>query len=104
MIARLWSARATPQHYPAYAKHFSENVLPELRAVDGYVSVKLLMRASDNAVEILVITCWRSFAAIDAFAGADREAAVVADAAAALLTSFDRRVRHYEVAATDDLT
>jgi len=38
-----------------------------------------------------------SFAAIDAFAGADREAAVVAPEAAALLTDFDKRVRHYEL-------
>jgi len=30
-------------------------------------------------------------------AGADRESAVVAPEAAALLTDFDKRVRHYEV-------
>jgi heme-degrading monooxygenase HmoA len=45
-----------------------------------------------------VTTYWQSFAAIDAFAGSDRESAVVADEAAALLTDFDHRVRHYEVA------
>jgi hypothetical protein len=49
-------------------------------------------------MEILVTTYWASFAAIDAFAGADRESAVVAAEAAALLTDFDKRARHYEVA------
>jgi hypothetical protein len=49
-------------------------------------------------VEILVATYWSSFTAIDAFAGSDREAAVVAPEAAALLTDYDERVRHYEVA------
>jgi hypothetical protein len=49
-------------------------------------------------VEIVVTTYWQSLAAIDAFAGPDREFAVVAAEAAALLTDYDRRVRHYEVA------
>jgi heme-degrading monooxygenase HmoA len=49
-------------------------------------------------VEILVTTYWASLAAIEAFSGADSEAAVVAAEAAALLTEFDKRVRHYEVA------
>jgi hypothetical protein len=35
--------------------------------------------------------------AIDRFAGPDREAAVIAVEALDLLTSYDRRVRHYEV-------
>jgi hypothetical protein len=44
MIARLWSARTTPQNWPAYERHFAENALPELRAVDGYISSNLLKR------------------------------------------------------------
>ena len=28
MIARLWSARATPQNWPAYEKHFIDHVVP----------------------------------------------------------------------------
>jgi hypothetical protein len=40
--------------------------------------------------------------AIDRFAGPDREAAVVADEALDLLTSYDRRVRHYQVDLCDD--
>jgi heme-degrading monooxygenase HmoA len=51
-----------------------------------------------------VTTVWQSLQAIDAFAGSDRETAVVASDAAALLTDYDRRVRHYEVAQMDGLT
>ena len=50
------------------------------------------------------MTVWQSLSAIDAFAGPDREAAVVAPEAAALLTDYDRRVRHFEVATTDNLS
>jgi heme-degrading monooxygenase HmoA len=101
MIARIWSARAMRNNWPAYEKHFMENVLPELRAVDGYVSGNLLKRESGSQIEITVITFWDSWEAIAAFAGPDRENAVVAPNAAALLTDYDRRVRHAEVAVSD---
>jgi heme-degrading monooxygenase HmoA len=101
MIARIWSARTTPQQWPAYEEHFTQNVLPELRAVAGYSSSNLLKRDAGREIEITVISFWRSLEAIDAFAQPDREAAVVAPNAAALLLDFDRRVRHYEVALAD---
>jgi heme-degrading monooxygenase HmoA len=104
MIARMWSARATPQNWPAYEEHFTKNVLPELRGVDGYVSSNLLKRDAGREIEITVITFWRSLETIDAFAQPDREAAVVAPNAAALLLDFDRRVRHYDLAHSDSLS
>jgi heme-degrading monooxygenase HmoA len=101
MIARIWSARTTLQNWPAYEEHFTQNVLPELRAVAGYISSNLLKREAGREIEITVITFWRSLEAIDAFAEPDREAAVVAPSAAALLLDFDRRVRHYELVLAD---
>lgn len=104
MIARLWSARTTQAQSRLYLQHFSSGVLPALKKFDGYVSSSVLTRCTENAFEILVMTVWQSFSAIDAFAGPDREAAVVAPEAAALLTDYDRRVRHFEIAATDGLS
>lgn len=101
VVARLWSARTTPQLAPAYTDYFSQNVLPELRAMPGFVSAQVLthMDLQGSEAEILVITTWQSFEAIAAFAGPDRDAAVVHPAAAALLTDYDRRVRHFTIAA-----
>ena len=104
MIARLWSARTTQAKSQAYLQHFSGAVLPTLRGFDGYVSSTVLTRPSNDETEILVITVWQSFSAIDVFAGRDREAAVVAPEAAALLIDYDRRVRHFEVATVDGLS
>jgi heme-degrading monooxygenase HmoA len=101
MIARLWSARATPENWPAYERHFTDNVIPELRALKGYVASNLLKREVDGGIEITVISFWHSLEAIDAFAGADREAAVVAPQAAAFLASYDRKVLHYQLAFAD---
>jgi len=100
-ILRRWSARTTEAQLPKYLEHFSKNVLPELRGVHGYLGATVSLRHDENEVEIVVETNWRSFESIRAFAGPDLEAAVVADEAAALLTNFDRRVRHSEIVLTD---
>jgi heme-degrading monooxygenase HmoA len=104
MIARLWSARTTKAQSTRYLEHFWQTVVPSLRTFNGYVSSSVLVRSHGDSVEILVTTVWQSLEAIDAFAGPDRETAVVASEAAALLTDYDRRVRHYEVAQMDGLS
>jgi heme-degrading monooxygenase HmoA len=103
MIARVWSARTTGAQAPAYLEHLRTRVLPAVRAVDGYGGAVVLERAAPEAVEIIVLTFWRSLDAIRGFAGPDLEGAVVAEEAAALLTQFDRRVRHYEIAVRDEV-
>lgn len=96
MIARYWSARLENHNLPAYREHLERHVFPELKSVPGFLRTELLTRHSSDETEIVVLSVWKSLEAIDAFAGPDREAAVVAPAAAALFTSYDRRVRHYE--------
>jgi len=96
MIARLCSAHTTPALSDSYLHHFEQAVQPQLSQLHGFLGATVCTRPLPGAVEILVITYWQSFAAIDVFAGADRESAVVAPEAAALLTDFDKRVRHYE--------
>jgi hypothetical protein len=95
-ILRRWSARTTEVLLPKYLDHFSKNVLPELRRVNGFLGAIVSTRYSGSEAEILVETSWRSLDAIRNFAGPDLEAAVVAPEASALLTHFDRRARHYE--------
>ncbi|HEV2197625.1 MAG TPA: YciI-like protein [Candidatus Acidoferrum sp.] len=97
-ILRHWSARATEAQLPKYLEHFSNNVLPELRSVSGFLGVTVSVRHGTNEAEIFIETTWRSLEAVRAFAGSDVEAAVVAPEAAALLIDYDRRVRHTEVA------
>ena len=73
-------------------------VQPQLGKIPGFLGCTVSTRPSPSTVEILVTTYWQSFSAIDSFAGADRDSAVVAEEAAAFLGDYDKRVRHYEVA------
>ena len=100
-ILRRWTARATASQLPKYLEHFSKNVLPDLRRVPGYLGATVFTRRLQDEVEVAVETTWHSLDSIHNFAGPDLEASVVPDEAAALLTSFDRRVRHSEIALTD---
>lgn len=100
-IIRTWSGHASNEQWPRYREHFTEKVLPELRGIAGYLGATLSVRVSGEQREILVETYWRSLDAVQAFAGVDVEAAVVASEAAALLAEHDKRVRHYEIVLSD---
>src|ERR1700733_11065042 len=82
MIARIWTARASKQNLQRYLSHFSEHVLPGLKSCAGFVSVQLPTREENPDHEGVVTPFWESVQSIDAFAGSDREAAVVAPQAA----------------------
>jgi uncharacterized protein len=100
-ISRFWTARTTEHKWPLYREHFSKTVLPELRAINGYLGATLYVRHVGDEREILVETFWRSLEAIHLFAGVDLETAVVAEEAAAVLTDYDHHARHYEIVLSD---
>lgn len=97
MIIRIWSGRAVPERRAAYPEHFRAVVMPDLRAVHGFVGADLVCRDRDGMVEYVVLTRWTSMAAIHAFAGADATRAVVEPGALAALADHDETVAHYEV-------
>ena len=105
MIARVWSGRADRSNLKAYLKHFSKNVLLELKRCDGFASAMLLTRdigaEKEGEKEVVVNTFWKNMAALEALAGSDCKVAVVAPEAAALLKSFHKRVKHYVVDVAD---
>jgi heme-degrading monooxygenase HmoA len=97
MIERVWSARTTRDGARQYADLFRRVVLPELAAIAGYRGARLMEREQNGAIEVVVVTRWSTLDAIRAFAGEELDRAVVHDEAAALMTDYDRNVRHYGV-------
>ncbi len=97
MIARTWRARATVANAPAYAKHFTETVVPQLKTLPGHCGAHLLRRDSDSRVEFVALTLWDSRSSIEAFAGKDISRSHVEPEGRAALESFDDFADHYEV-------
>src|SRR6478735_4443811 len=89
MIARTWRGRATAANAPAYVKHFTETVIPQLKALPGHRGAYLLQRELDGEVDLVALTLWESRASIEAFAGQDIGRAHVEPQARAVLASFD---------------
>jgi mannose-6-phosphate isomerase-like protein (cupin superfamily) len=99
VIARRWTALAAgSEQADAYAEHFARAVRPHLETTDGFLGATMERVEVDGGVEIVVVTRWESMGAISAFAGADVDLAVVEPEARAVLSRFDDRVRHIELA------
>jgi heme-degrading monooxygenase HmoA len=97
-VLRVWRGAAQPADVPRYLTHFRARVEPALRALAGFRGAEVLTRPADALVEIVVQTRWASLDAVAAFAGADRDVAVVEPEALAVLAEHDAFVRHYAVA------
>lgn len=97
MVIREWRGRASRSRADDYPAHFRNTVLPELRALPGFIGACLSTRQSDDEIEFLVLTRWQSIEAIRGFAGDDIARAIVEPGGVAALSSFDATARHYEV-------
>jgi hypothetical protein len=98
-IVRIWGGYGTQAGVDRYCReHFPNSVLPQLRAIDGFVEAKVLTRTGPGETEVVVATTWDSIESIKAFAGKDYENAVVEPVVGELLNRFDDRVTHFTVA------
>ena len=98
MIARSWTARASPEGATEYAAFFARILAPQLKAIPGHRGALVLDRAIENGQrELTVVTFWDDREAIARFAGATPDRAVVEAEAAALLTAFDTDVHHHQI-------
>ncbi len=103
MIARLWRGQAgTPANADAYFRYLTGTLFPSLKELAGHRGAWILRREVDGRSEFLAVTLWESRQAIEAFAGADIDKAIVEPEARAMLAEFDDFARHYEVAFRTD--
>ena len=97
MISRQWRGVARPSQAETYEEHLRRHTFPALKAIPGFVDASILRRPVERGIEFLIVTRWASLEAIERFAGADIEAAVVPAEVQAMMLEYDRRVRHFEV-------
>lgn len=98
MIARTWRGRATTAKADDYQRHFTEAVVPALKALAGHHGAYLLRRDVDGEVEFVAVTLWESIEHIKAFSGDDPEAAHIEPEGRAALSAYDELALNYEIA------
>ena len=101
MIERIWRGWVSEVNADAYADFLRDTFLPAAHDIPGYLGAHVLRRRVGDEWEYVTITHFASLDAIRAFAGEDVEAAHIAPEARALLSRWDERVAHYEVAFDD---
>ncbi len=99
MIARHWRGLAKRERADEYLVHLRTKTFPLLSAIPGFIDARILKREVSEGVELLIVTQWDSLQAIQRFAGANAERAVVPDDVHDMMVDYDRTVRHYEVLA-----
>jgi len=101
MIVRIWHGWTTSPNADTYEALLKDEIFVgiEERHIPGFSSISLLRRDVGSEVEFVTLMWFESRAAVRQFAGDDYEVAVVPDAARAVLSRFDERSQHYELAA-----
>ena len=97
MISRQWRGIVKKSEASRYISHLRTDTFPQLSGIPGFIDASILRRDAPEGVEFLVVTRWQSIEAIQKFAGADVEQAVVPESAQAMMVRYDQTVAHYEV-------
>ena len=103
MIARIWHGYTKPEHAEAYEKLLKPELLPGLSKVKGFKGSYLLKKTSEAEVEFVTVMLWESIDDIRSVGGPNYEIAIVPENRRELLTRFDERATHYEIASTSGL-
>lgn len=97
MMTRIWRGWTTVQNAPVFESLLRNEVIPSIaeRDVSGYRGISLVRRDIDHEVEFITIMWFDSLDAVQAFAGAHYEIAVIPPKARALLSRFDTQAANY---------
>jgi heme-degrading monooxygenase HmoA len=98
MIARMWRGWASKTTAHDYQHHYETEVTTHLLQVPGFCGAHLLRSHGGDEVMFTSITFFTSMDDVRTFAGDDPEQAVVEETARRVLTRWDERVSHHEVA------
>ena len=100
MVARHWRGIVKPGQAEAYLSHLKHDTFPQLESLDGFVSASVMHRSVGEGTEFLVLTIWKSFEDVRAFAGHDIDAAVLPAIARDMMVRYEETVVHYGIATT----
>ena len=99
MIARLWRGYTTAQNADAYEAMLKPDLLPGLSHKPGFRGSFLFRRALGDEVEFVTMILWDSLDNLRALTGDDYETAVIPEERKRVLSRWDEKAAHYDMAA-----
>ena len=101
MIVRVYRARVRPGTEAQYVALIHEHVIPAAHEVDGLAAYHVGRRMEGRSPEFVIVTVWRSLAALQSVAGADWLRPIFFHLEESLLESWT--VEHFEAIASESL-
>jgi hypothetical protein len=99
MIARTWRGWAPRATADDYQRHYESEVAGHLQAVDGFRGARLLRQTDGEEVMFTSMVFFTDIESVRGFAGENYEVAVLGEPARKVLSRWDERVEHHDVAA-----
>jgi antibiotic biosynthesis monooxygenase (ABM) superfamily enzyme len=104
MIARVWHGYTKPEHADAYEAMLKPELLPGISKKAGYKGSFLLRRELGPEVEFFTILLFDSIDSLRSAAGhADYETAIIPEERRRVLSRYDEKAAHYQVASVHGL-
>ena len=105
MISRIWHGWASPANADAYEAFLRDESLPRIRAkgIPGFHGIQLLRLEGPEEVEFVTEMWFDSLEHVKGYAGEDYTVAAVLPKAQALLSRYDRQVKHYTISIGKDV-
>lgn len=98
MITRLWRGWTTIEDADAYKEFLLGELFPAMQEIPGFRGADVLTRVEDGEVAFVTLTRFDSVDAVRAFAGDDYETPVLEPQALALLSRYEQRALHFDMA------
>ncbi|MEV6771077.1 hypothetical protein AB0N05_20905 [Nocardia sp. NPDC051030] len=98
MIARIWRGVIRAADLDEYVAYIEDTGIKEYKQTPGNQGAWMLTRLDGDRAEILTLSFWESYAAIEGFAGADLDKAVYYPEDDRFLLERPDKVLHYEIA------
>ena len=101
MVCRMWHGWASLENADAYDSYLKDELFPRLKRElepRGYRGFHVLTIRRHEEVEFVTLVWFESLEAVKSFAVANYEVAVLSDKARKLVSHFDPRCEHYELA------
>ncbi|WP_174416432.1 hypothetical protein [Nocardia concava] len=98
MIARIWRGVIRATDVDEYVRYIEDTGIKEYKQTPGNRGAWMLTRVDGERAEVVTLSFWESYAAIEGFAGADIEKAVYYPEDDRFLLERTDKVLHYEIA------
>jgi heme-degrading monooxygenase HmoA len=94
MIARFWHGRTKASHAEIYRKYVQETGIRDLTSTAGNLGAQIWQQDEGDITHIWVVSWWKDYESIKAFAGNDIAVARYYDEDKKYLLEFEPHVRN----------